>query len=90
MLIDANILLYAVDEDSPFHDRASGWLTERLNGDRRVAFPWHSLVAFLRISTHERASAQPLTPDQAVSFVADWLEPEVAWIRAKVQAMHGS
>ena len=80
MLVDANILLYAVDEASPFHERASRWLTERLNGDRRVAFPWPSLVAFLRISTHERASAQPLRPEQAASFVADWLEPEVAWI----------
>ena len=80
MLVDANILLYAVDEASPFHERASHWLTERLNGDRRVALPWHSLVAFLRISTHERASARPLTPEQAARFVADWLEPEVAWI----------
>ena len=80
MLVDANILLYAVDEASPFHERASRWLTERLNGDRRVALPWHSLVAFLRISTHERASARPLTPEQAASFVADWLEPEVSWI----------
>ena len=80
MLVDANILLYAVDEASPFHERASNWLTERLNGDRRVAFPWLSLIAFLRISTHERASAQPLTPEQATAFVTDWLEPEVAWI----------
>jgi toxin-antitoxin system PIN domain toxin len=80
VLVDANILLYAVDEASPFHERASHWLTERLNGDRRVAFPWQLLVAFLRISTHERASAQPLSPEQAASFVADWLEPEVAWI----------
>jgi len=80
MLVDANILLYAVDEASPFHERASHWVTERLNGDRRVALPWHSLVAFLRISTHERASARPLTPEQAARFVADWLEPEVAWI----------
>jgi toxin-antitoxin system PIN domain toxin len=80
VLVDANILLYAVDEASPFHERASHWLTERLNGDRRVAFPWQLLVAFLRISTHERASAQPLSQEQAASFVADWLEPEVAWI----------
>lgn len=80
MLIDANILLYAVDEGSPFHDRASGWLTTQLNGARRVGFPWFSLVAFLRISTHERASARPLTPEQAASFVSDWLEPEISWI----------
>lgn len=80
MLLDANILLYAVDEASPFHERASAWLTSRLNGPRRVGFPWQSLVAFLRISTHERASAHPLTAERATRFIADWLEPEVAWI----------
>jgi toxin-antitoxin system PIN domain toxin len=80
VLVDANILLYAVDELSPFHERASVWLTRQLNGARRVGFPWQSLVAFLRISTHERASANPLTPNQAAEFVADWLVPEVAWI----------
>jgi uncharacterized protein len=80
VLVDANILLYAVDEASPFHERASSWLTAQLNGDRRVGFPWLSLVAFLRISTHERASANPLSPELAAMFVTDWLEPEVAWI----------
>src|SRR3984893_16053392 len=63
VLVDANILLYAVDEASPFHERASNWLTERLNGDRRVAFPWLSLLAFLRNSTTERAAARPPNPD---------------------------
>jgi uncharacterized protein len=80
VLIDANILLYSVDEASPFHERAKTWLTEQLNGSRRVAFPWQSLVAFIRISTHERASAHPLTPQQATGMVMDWLEPEVSWI----------
>ena len=80
MLVDANILLYAVDQDSPFHARASGWLEGMLNGPRRVGFPWQSLVAFVRISTHERASACPLSPEQAIGFVGEWLEPDVSWI----------
>lgn len=80
MLVDANILLYAVDEASPFQQSASDWLTAQLNGARRVGFPWQSLVAFMRISTHERASAHPLTPEQAVGFIADWLEPDVSWV----------
>jgi uncharacterized protein len=80
VLVDANILLYAVDEASPFHRPASAWLTGVLNGPRRVGFPWQSLVAFVRISTHERASAHPLTPEQATGFIADWLQPEVSWI----------
>jgi toxin-antitoxin system PIN domain toxin len=80
VLIDANILLYAVDEASPFHERARTWLAGQLNGPRRVGFPWQSLVAFIRISTHERASARPLSSREAAGFVADWLGPEVSWI----------
>lgn len=80
MLLDANLLLYAADRRSPFHRPAAEWLTEQLNGPRRVGLPWQSLVAFLRISTHPRASATPLDPGDAVRHVEDWLAPDVAWI----------
>jgi len=80
MLVDANILLYAIDESSPLHDRAAGWLTEHLNGDRRVGLPWQSLTAFLRISTHPRAVERPLSPADAWAIVDEWLSADVAWI----------
>jgi len=80
MLVDANLLLYSVDRKSPFHQAALGWLTEQLNGPRRVGLPWQALVAFIRISTHPRASATPLEPSEAMGYVADWLAPDVAWI----------
>jgi predicted nucleic acid-binding protein len=43
VLVDANILLYSADLASPLHERADGWLTEALNGTRRVGLPWISL-----------------------------------------------
>jgi toxin-antitoxin system PIN domain toxin len=76
----ASVLLYAVDRGSPYHEVAADWLTERLNGPRRVGLPWQSLVAFLRISTHPRASVSPLQPDDAVSYVEEWLSADVAWV----------
>jgi toxin-antitoxin system PIN domain toxin len=79
MLVDANILLFAVDQQSPFHDAAASWLTARLNGRTRIALPWQSLDAFIRISTHPRAVREPLSPRAAWSFVTDWLAAEVAW-----------
>lgn len=60
MLVDANLLLFAVDAQSPFHADAARWLTDQLNGPRRVGFPWMSLAAFVRISTHPKASDHPL------------------------------
>lgn len=80
MLIDANILLFAVDEDSPFHRAAASWLAEQLGGPRRVGIPWQSLAAFLRIATHPRAAERPLTPAEAWSYVEDWLAADAAWI----------
>lgn len=80
MLVDANLLLYAVDSVSPFHDKATRWLEESLNGPRRVALPWQSLAAFVRISTHPRAWEQPLATDTAVGLVRDWLAAPAAWV----------
>ena len=80
MLVDANILLFAVDETSRFHERAARWLAERLGGPQRVGLPWQSLVAFLRISTHPRAAEHPLSPREAWSYVEDWVTAETAWI----------
>jgi uncharacterized protein len=80
MIVDANVLLYAVDTGSPFHQSARDWLESSLNEPARVGLPWASLLAFQRISTHPRASVSPLSPGQAWSFVADWLDADATWI----------
>lgn len=80
MLVDANILLFAQDDSSPFHEPAVRWITEALNGPTRIGLPWPALLAFVRIRTHPRAYASPLTPEQAWSHVRDWLDAPAAWI----------
>lgn len=80
MLLDANLLIYATDRRAQQHDRAGAWVSEQLNGPRRVGLPWQTLNAFLRITTHPRASAQPLDARTAWSQVTAWLEAPVAWI----------
>ena len=80
MLVDANLLLYSVDEASPHHVVARDWLTSALNGERRVALPWLSLGAFLRIATNPRASHNPLSPADAWQFVEEWLGCGGVWV----------
>ena len=82
MLVDANILLYAVDEASPFHSRARTWLEAALNGTRRVGIPWSCLHAFIRIATNPRASNSPLSADQAFTLVESWVDAPVVWTPA--------
>lgn len=80
MIVDANVLLYAVDSTSPHHDRAAAWLTDALHGHERIGLPWQTLGAFLRIATHPRVSANPLTASQAQAYVDSWLAAPVTWI----------
>ncbi len=80
MLLDANLLIYAVHAGAAQHEPAAAWITQQLNGPRRVGLPWQSLSAFLRITTHPRAFARPLTPGTAWACVEDWLSAPAAWI----------
>lgn len=80
MIVDADVLLYAVDEQSHFHNTALAWLDQAMNGDERVGLPWVSLTAFQRIITHPRATANPLSPADAWGFVVDWLDADQVWV----------
>ena len=80
MIVDVNVLLYAVDEGSPHHKVSRTWLEDALNGDVRVGFPWHCLVGFTRIATHSRVFASPMSAREAWGFVEDWLDQDMAWI----------
>jgi uncharacterized protein len=80
VLVDANVLLYSIDTTSRFHEQADRWVTDALNGSRRVGIPWMSVAAFLRISTNPRASRNPLTPAEAWEHVDGWLDAPATWI----------
>jgi toxin-antitoxin system PIN domain toxin len=80
MIIDANLLLFATNPESPFHVRANRWLTRQLNGESRVGLPWDSLSAFLRVATNPRAFERPMQPGAAVDQIEDWLASDLAWI----------
>lgn len=80
MLIDANLLLFAVDAQSPHNAAAAAWLEPALNGNRRVAIPWQTIGAFLRISTHPRVTANPLSAGEAWGYVEAWLDAPTTWI----------
>jgi toxin-antitoxin system PIN domain toxin len=80
MIVDANLLLYAVDESSTHNAAAAAWLEETLDGDSRVGLPWQTIGAFLRIVTHPRVTDNPLSAADACRYVEDWLAVPVVWI----------
>jgi uncharacterized protein len=82
-LLDANILLYAYDSNSPHHAVCRPWLDAALNSDEIIALPWQTLLAFVRIATNPRAVRLPLSGPEACGIVSVWLErPNVSVIGA--------
>jgi len=73
ILVDANLLLYAVNEDLPQHDGARRWLENVLSGRESVGLPWVVILAFLRLTTNGRVFERPLPVDQAMAYVDEWL-----------------
>lgn len=77
-LVDANVLLYAINQDSRDHEPAHRWLTAALSGTEAVAFAWVCLLAFVRISTSARAFERPLSIGDATDVVESWLAQPAA------------
>lgn len=73
-LLDLNILIYAIDESSSRHRAAKAWLDETLSGSGTVAFAWHVLVGFVRLSTRAAVFERPLTVAESFDLVEGWLE----------------
>ncbi len=61
MLVDANLLIYAVNRDLPQHGAARLWLEKTFSGSDPVGLPWVVVLAFLRLCTNPRVFASPMT-----------------------------
>ncbi|MBM3890635.1 MAG: type II toxin-antitoxin system VapC family toxin [Verrucomicrobia bacterium] len=72
-LVDVNLLLYATNPRYPEHQRAKVWWEAQLNGSGPVGLSWQTLAAFIRIATNPKIFQQPLSRQQAVEFVDEWL-----------------
>lgn len=79
-VVDANVLLYAVNLDAAEHQTARSWMEERLSGTEAVGFAWVTLLAFVRISTRVGLLEAPITPVAAFDYVDDWLNQPAATI----------
>ena len=74
VIIDANILLYAYNEDSPEHKRAYAWLSDAPSRREVLGFSWLVILAFLRISTNPRLFSVPLSVAEAQTAVQGFLD----------------
>ena len=74
ILVDANVLLYAEDSLSPYHDKARQWWDAQLSERSPVCLCWTVLTAFIRIGTNRRVFERPLSLKEAIHLVQSWVD----------------
>ncbi|HSK27454.1 MAG TPA: type II toxin-antitoxin system VapC family toxin [Jiangellales bacterium] len=77
-LVDANVLLYAVNRDAPHHKVSRSWLDQALAGATSVGLAWVPLLAFVRLATKVGLFPRPLSVDGAMNQVDQWLAQPAA------------
>lgn len=80
LLVDANVLLHAVNRSAREHDTARSWLRDALAATEPVAFAWIVLLAFLRLTTHPAVFTRPMSAEQAGGTLEGWLSAAPALV----------
>jgi toxin-antitoxin system PIN domain toxin len=74
ILVDANLLIYAVDQDAPLHAAAKSWWETTISGSETIGLSWIVILAFLRLTTRPNLFPRPLPIEAAFDLVDSWLE----------------
>lgn len=69
-VVDTNILLYAADRSSPFHEVCRSRLERWRAGPSPVFLTWGICYRFLRVATQPKVFLRPWTMPAALEFVA--------------------
>lgn len=69
LVIDTNVLIYAVDRDSEFHEKCRNQLDQWRHDAVPVFLTWNICYEFLRVSTHPRVFRSPWDSTTAWQFL---------------------
>ena len=71
--VDVNVLLYATDTQSPYHESASG-VVERIAAGPEIAYLfWPTVISYLRLVTHPSIVPRPLSAASAADNIEQLL-----------------
>ena len=78
---DVNLLVYAVFDGYPQHERAVQWLTGALNCAETVGLTAPAIFGFVRLATSARIHETPLSVAAVQEYVREWLaRPQVQFL----------
>jgi toxin-antitoxin system PIN domain toxin len=69
--LDANVLLYASDIESPLQEQASEFLQRLFAGPELVYLFWPTAMAYLRIATHPGIFQRPQSVAEALANLTE-------------------
>lgn len=69
VVVDANVLIYAADVDSPHHGPSRAWLEGQRARPDAWFLTWAIVYEFLRVATHPRVMRRPWRTPAAWAFV---------------------
>lgn len=72
LVLDTNVLIYAVHTQGVHHAATTRWLERTLAGPEVIGIPWVAMLGFLRIATNARAFTHPLPVEDALAAARAW------------------
>jgi toxin-antitoxin system PIN domain toxin len=79
-IVDINLLIYAINKDTPHHSQAKNWLEASLSSEEPFGLAWIVILGFLRIITNGKIMPTPLSSEVALEIVDEWLGQPTARI----------
>lgn len=70
IVVDTNVLVYAADADSRFHEACRDWIERQRGRPDAWYTTWAILYEFLRVTTHPRVMRRPWSVAEAWAFVS--------------------
>jgi hypothetical protein len=78
IVLDANLLLYAYDKESPHYAKSRPWIERTFSGSEAVGLPWQTIAAFVRVATNVRLLRGRIPATRVMELVEEWLaQPNV-------------
>jgi toxin-antitoxin system PIN domain toxin len=78
VVVDANVLLSAVNTAGAHHEASRSWLDASLGGSEAVGLAWVALLAFIRIGTNPSILPTPMSTGEATGQAERWLRAPAA------------
>ena len=87
-LIDTNVLIYAINQDSEFYLASNKLLEKALNSDLNYYTSINNLLEFYAISTDKKRTQNPLSPTQAQEVISIISESQINILNTDIQSLN--